>query len=374
MNIFNLPDLGEGLPEAEIVEWHVNEHDDVTVDQIILSVETAKAIVDVPSPCTGTIERIFVQVGDVVKTGEPLLTFCEDTQSSSKGITTPDKGAIVGDLPNSSDVLHSGFSATSAHAYLPESSVTKGTRKLAEHLGVDLSTVIAKDLKQGISSADITEAYRVNQQHGKPEKLKGVRRSMANNMSAIHAEVPQVTLFDDADINHWPSDEDISLRLVQAISSACYTVPDLNCWYDHKTKSRLLLKQVDIGIAVDTEAGLFVPVMRDVGNRDRDDLREGLDKLKQAVNDRSIPLHELQGATITLSNFGTLSGRYATPMVVPPSVAILGSGAIQRDVIAIGESMKIHRRLPLSLSFDHRVVTGGEASRFLAAIIKQLAD
>jgi pyruvate dehydrogenase E2 component (dihydrolipoamide acetyltransferase) len=133
-----------------------------------------------------------------------------------------------------------------------------------------------------------------------------------------------------------------------------------------------VLKKIDLGIAVDTAEGLFVPVLRDVGNRDAPDLRRGLDAMKAAVLSRKIPPEELRGYTITLSNFGTFAGRYADPIVVPPTVAILGAGKIRPAVVAVAGEPAVHRILPISLSFDHRAATGGEAARFLAAVLADL--
>jgi 2-oxoisovalerate dehydrogenase E2 component (dihydrolipoyl transacylase) len=137
--------------------------------------------------------------------------------------------------------------------------------------------------------------------------------------------------------------------------------------------NRRLQKTVHLGVAVDTEHGLFVPVLRDIGNRSAEDLREGLNRLRSDVKARTIPPSELQGASITLSNFGTLGGRYATPIVVPPQVAIIGAGAIRREPVMVGNQVKGHRMLPLSITFDHRAATGGEAARFLQAMIASLS-
>ncbi|MDP7667390.1 MAG: 2-oxo acid dehydrogenase subunit E2 [Rhodospirillales bacterium] len=149
--------------------------------------------------------------------------------------------------------------------------------------------------------------------------------------------------------------------------------PALNAWYDGAGLSRRLLETIDLGIAVDTDDGLFVPIMRDIGNRGADDLRRGLDAMKSDVIARRIPPDELRGATITLSNFGTFgASRTAALVIVPPQVAIIGAGPIAPEVVAEDGRATVRRRLPLSLTFDHRVVTGGEATRFLAALIADL--
>ena len=182
----------------------------------------------------------------------------------------------------------------------------------------------------------------------------------------------KVTITDDADIDAWQPNEDITFRLIRAIVLACQAEPALNAWYDSHSLGRRVIEKIDLGIAVDTEDGLFVPVLRDVANRSRDDLRRGLEALKKDVKARTVPPEELRGYTITLSNFGTFGGRYADPVVVPPTVAILGAGRIRPEVVAVDGQPVVHRLLPLSLTFDHRAVTGGEAGRFLMVVINDL--
>lgn len=373
MNLFKLPDLGEGLPEAEIVEWHVAPGDTVKVDTILVSVETAKAIVDIPSPKDGVIASLFGQVGDVIHTGEPLVEFVDAQPEIPGKPGKQDKGAIVGDLPESAQVMSSDdFEVASSHGYVPgKPAATPAAAALAERLGVDLSTVRGSGQSGQVHYADVEKARQ--QQRGSSEHLRGVRKAMAVNMARSHDEVAQVTLFDDADVDAWGMAEDPTLRLLRAIAAAVAEIPDMNVWYDSHTQTRQIIQQVDVGVAVDTEDGLFVPVLRDVGARSDQDLREGLNRLKGDVKARSIPPREMQGATILLSNFGSIAGRYATPMVVPPTVAILGAGAICSDVVPVNGEVGIRNRMPLSLSFDHRVITGGEASRFLQAVLQHLA-
>jgi pyruvate dehydrogenase E2 component (dihydrolipoamide acetyltransferase) len=191
---------------------------------------------------------------------------------------------------------------------------------------------------------------------------------MAQRMTAAHAEVVPATVTDDADIDEWRKDEDASVRLIRAIAVACKAEPALNAWYNSNAGERRLVKRIDIGIAVDTEGGLIVPVMRNLAERGGPDLRAGLDRLRADAAARSIPPEELRGATITLSNFGMIGGRYASLVVVPPQVAIIGAGRIARRVLAHQDQPAVRRVLPLSLTFDHRVVTGGEAARFMVAL------
>ena len=159
---------------------------------------------------------------------------------------------------------------------------------------------------------------------------------------------------------------------MRAIAGACRAEPALNAWYNSSAGARRLVKRIDIGIAIDTEGGLIVPVMRNVAERDARDLRAGLDRLRTDAAARSIPPEELRGATITLSNFGMIGGRFASLVVVPPQVAIVGAGRITEGVVGHLGQPSVRRVLPLSLTFDHRVVTGGEAVRFMMTLKSDL--
>jgi pyruvate dehydrogenase E2 component (dihydrolipoamide acetyltransferase) len=195
---------------------------------------------------------------------------------------------------------------------------------------------------------------------------------MAGSMTRSHAEVVPATITDEADVDAWPPGSDVTVRLVRAIVAACRAEPSLNAWYDGKSVGRRLHRKVDLAIAIDTPDGLFAPVLRNVGARDAADLRRGLEAMKRDIAARAVPLEELRGATFTLSNFGTLGGRHAALVVVPPQVAILGAGKIAPRVAVVDGRPAVRRTLPLSLTFDHRAVTGGEAARFLRAAVSEL--
>jgi len=208
---------------------------------------------------------------------------------------------------------------------------------------------------------------------GQPEQLKGVRRNMARVMAEAHAQVVPTMLCDDADLHAWIGKQDITARLIRAIVAACKAVPPLNAWFDGQALSRTMHPHVDIGIAVDTDDGLFVPALRNADMLDAQGVRAGIQRLRAQVESRTIPASELQGYTISLSNFGMFAGRYATPVVVPPCVAIVGAGKLSHDVVAVMGGIEVHRRMPISLTFDHRAATGGEAARFLRALLDDLS-
>jgi pyruvate dehydrogenase E2 component (dihydrolipoamide acetyltransferase) len=207
---------------------------------------------------------------------------------------------------------------------------------------------------------------------GQPEQLKGVRRNMARVMAAAHAQVVPTTLTDDADIHAWTPGNDITVRLIRAIVRAAKAVPAMNAWFDGDKLTRTLHPQVDIGIAVDTDDGLFVPALRNADVLDAAGVRLALDRLRAQVADRSIAASELSGYTISLSNFGMFAGKYATPVVVPPCVAILAAGRGRHQVVPVMGGIETHKIIPLSLTFDHRAATGGEAARFLRSVLDDL--
>ena len=450
---FLLPDLGEGLPDATIVEWYVKEGDTIKLDDNLVSMETAKAVVDVPSPVSGKVLKLAGGPGDIVVTGTMLAEFeidpsmpqraeGQDTghhHGPSQGVGSPDpapddkvvasdEGGAIEEADEDADAGTVVGAMQSSNAVRTEAAVAVGgvkampaVRAMARKLKVDLSrvrasgpdgTVTMADVKQAAAdgSAPVGAAAAANRgasaiaasaaptsapapsrspmsasgkpmrtqppgvaASGQPEQLKGVRRNMARVMADAHAQVVPTTLVDDADLHAWIGKQDITARLIRAIVAACKTVPALNAWFDGDKLSRTLHPHVDIGIAVDTDDGLFVPALRNADMLDANGVRGAIQRLRTQVEDRSIPASELSGYTISLSNFGMFAGRYATPVVVPPTVAIVGAGKLSHDVVAVIGGIEVHRRMPISLTFDHRAATGGEAARFLKALLDDLA-
>lgn len=363
MKIFKLPDLGEGLQEAEIVEWHVKAGDEIAADQPLVSVETAKAIVDIPSPHSGRVARLYCEAGQIVHVGAPLAGF-EGAGDEA------DSGTVVGEVQVGQEVRAEAPAAVGHGGAAIRA--TPAVRALARRLDVELEMVTPSGPDGVITSADVQRVAKILADVGPPEILRGVRRAMAQNMTLAQSEVAAATVIDDADIHAWAPGADVTIRLVRALVAGCRAEPALNAWYESHTMGRRLVRKIDVGIAIDLPEGLFVPVLRDVASRDAADLRRGLDLMRADVLARRIPPEELRGHTITLSNFGMIGGKYAAPIVVPPTVAILGAGRVHDQVLAIDGAPAVRRVLPLSLTFDHRVVTGGEAARFLAAVIADL--
>lgn len=368
MTIFNLPDLGEGLPDAEVHEWFVKEGDTVTLDQPLVSMETAKAVVDVPCPQSGTIAKLFGKPGDVIKTGEPLVSFVSSSEKAA------DKGTVVGNLEESTDISEDNFIIGTSQNQGQRIKATPSVKMLAKKLAVDLSKVKGTGDHGVITQQDVqAQADKNSQPPVGFEPLRGVRRAMLNSMVQSHAEVVPVSIFDEADIDAWKPGTDITVRLIKAIIYATKKEPALNAWFDTKHSARQCFEEVHLGLAMDNDEGLFVPVIHNAAKHSDSELRAIINEFKQSVRDRAIGADKLKGATITLSNFGKFAGRFASPIIVPPMVSIIAVGRLYKGVVADDSgAVQVHNMLPLSISFDHRAVTGGEATRFLGAVIEAL--
>ncbi|WEN15001.1 dihydrolipoamide acetyltransferase family protein [Rhodanobacter sp. AS-Z3] len=442
---FYLPDLGEGLPDATVVEWHVKVGDSIKLDAPLCSMETAKAVVDVPSPYTGKVTKLHGAPGDIIETGAALAEFEPDPNAKQRAESqdtghqhgskkteaapAPAPAAAAADRADEGTVVGAMVSGNTVHVEQAASiggvKAVPAVRALAKKLKIDLTrvrpsgadgVVTMKDVKDAaangsaaLGAAPAREVPASAGRHlapelpqpgqapqgqqrsptslagkpvrtaspsqtasGQPEQLKGVRRNMARVMADAHAQIVPTTLVDDADLHAWIGKQDITARLIRAIVAACKAVPALNAWFDGKNLTRTMHPQVDIGIAVDTDDGLFVPALRNADMLDAAGIRTAIKRLRTQVEDRTIPASELSGHTISLSNFGMFAGRYATPVVVPPTVAIVGAGKLGHDVVAVMGGIEVHRRMPISLTFDHRAATGGEAARFLKALLDDL--
>ena len=365
MKIFKLPDLGEGLQEAEIVQWHVKPGDTIRTDQPMVSVETAKAIVDIPAPYDGKIARLYGNPGDIAHLGAPLVAFEGEGEDAGAG-------TVVGQMDVGQKVAREAPLGAAPAPAAAGIKAIPAVRMLARKLNVDLAMVTPTGADGMITQGDVQRAARILSETGPIELLRGIRRAMAQNMMLANAEVASATIMDDADIHAWRAGENVMLRLIRAVVAGCKAEPSLNAWYDSQRIGRYVVKKIDLGVAVDTPDGLLVPVLRDVGERDMQDVAQGLANLVRDARLRKVPPEELRGHTITLSNYGTIAGRYASPVVVPPTVAIVGSGRIREQVVAADGAPAVHRVIPLSLTFDHRCVAGGEAGRFLAAMMADL--
>jgi pyruvate dehydrogenase E2 component (dihydrolipoamide acetyltransferase) len=361
MSIFTLPDLGEGLQNAEIVNWLVAVGDTVALDQPIVALETAKAIVEVPSPFKGKIKQLHGRPGEVINIGAVLVEF-ELSEPSSNDVR--DTGTVAGTVAVGNTVVDEPVvmrQATTQGQVKAPIKTTPAVRALAQRLNIDLSTVTPSGPGGSITAQDIETA-----------PLRGMRRTMAQSLAAAHAQVVPVTLSEDAILSPTRDYRDITVDIILSLIKACATEPALNAWYNSEAGTRQLFTEVNLGIAMDSSDGLRVPVIKKAETLSATQIRAELDRYKTAVADKTIKPAEMQGASFVLSNFGKFTGRYANPLVVPPTVAILGCGQWRKMPVVKEDKIVVGTVLPLSLTVDHRVITGGEAARFLKCLIEAL--
>lgn len=406
MREFKLPDLGEGLTEAEIVEWHVAANDEIKLNQPLVSVETDKAVVEVPSPVTGRVISLHGEAGDVIPVGDVLARFDvpgsadapakEDIPSPGREDILAADGkheapGVVGELPASAMVMSDTTGSAATAPGKQRVKAVPSVRALARELGVDLTRIEGSGPGGRITARDVAGAAKAAEADPGPrasrpqtgdtgftptsateEKLSGPRRAMFHSMTASHTEVALCTVMDDADIHDWESPRDFTPRLIRAMVAGARAEPRLNGTFSAGTGVLSMSEDVHMGLAMETPHGLIVATIFNAGNLSLDELRDEVARLKKAGADRTLKPGEVRGYTVTLSNIAGGSSRYATPLMVPPTVGILGSGAAREEVVAVNGEIAIRRVLPLSLTFDHRCVAGADASRFLGAVVADL--
>jgi len=386
MKIFKLPDLGEGLPDAVIREWHVQEGDRISADECLVTVETAKALVEVPAPWSGTVEKRFAAEDETVQVGQPLVGFAEAKAAKEKPVVgaavgrdrtekAPDSGTVVGKIQQTGEVLGEEIAPTE----IPRRLATPSVRALARRLGVDLTELAsegerftAEEVRAAAGRRSAKKEKKVARPAEATATTSSARRAMALAMSRARDEVASMTLCDQVNVSTWWGQESATLRLIRAVQRACEEEPNLNALYENGQLNPS--ETINIGLAVDSPRGLFVPVLRDVAARSDEELLQQIEDYKEQARESGIAQRDLQGGTILLSNFGSMAGRFATPIVLPPTVAMVGAGRTFEGVIAMEGKPAVHPLLPLSISADHRAVTGGELARFLKAMMTALSS
>jgi pyruvate dehydrogenase E2 component (dihydrolipoamide acetyltransferase) len=385
---FHLPDVGEGISEAEIVRWLIAEGSTVTEDQDIVEIETDKAIVALPSPHAGKIIKLHRKQGDLTKVGEILVTI-ETDEAGQPEPPAPqtDRGTVVGSLGDDEMIeLPAPVKAMPA------------VRALAKKLGVDLTKIRGTGGEGKITREDVERAV----QNLPPETvydadasgpiervpLRGLRRTIAKRMHAARQRVSDVTIWEDADIadldrirskeKEIAAQEGIKLTylpyVIQATLDALKAHPYLNATLDDEGEEILLKKFYNVGIAVDTADGLIVFAIKRADQKSLLDLAQEISTLAEKARTRRLDLSELRGSTFTITNYGVIGATYGTPIINYPEVGILGIGRIQDRPVVDDGGIAIHKIMPLSLVFDHRVVDGVEAARFLNVIIERLEN
>jgi pyruvate dehydrogenase E2 component (dihydrolipoamide acetyltransferase) len=365
--VFALPDLGEGLEEATVTVWLVKEGEPVSLNQPIVEVETAKATVEIPSPFAGTIVRLHAPAGETVKVGAPLVTF--DVQG--------DVGAVEEDA---------------GPATVP---ATPAVRRRAKELGVELAGIAGSGPNGRITHEDVEQATR----SGPAEERAGaralwtvmmptdadvrpismIRRTIAENLTRVVREVPQVTTFRTLDctaLEAFRREAGLSPLpiVVRALADVCRDHRSLNASYVAEKGEIWLHRRVHVGIATDTERGLLVPVVRDVGDLTLGEIAAEIERLASAARDGSIRIEEMTGGTITVTNTGSYGSEFGTPIINRAQAAILGLGAIAPRALIVDGQVAARPACILSLTFDHRLLDGATAGRAFGDLVSILTS
>jgi pyruvate dehydrogenase E2 component (dihydrolipoamide acetyltransferase) len=413
---FKLPDLGEGIHEGEVLAVLVSVGDEIKEGDPILEVETDKAAVEIPSPFTGTVKEILVKPGDVVKVGDILMTFSGEEEAKAVGEEKPKERPR--EAPSVPPPVRTEGPVPASPA----------TRRLARELGVDLGRVTpsgpgglvtAEDVRafagkggEAPAAPKAPEARREKPAEARPiivsvpplpdftkwgpvEKVpvRSIRRSTAKRMALAWSQIPHVASQDEVDITrleefrqrHKPEIEakggklTLTVFAMKAAATGLKTYPNFNATLDTEAGELIIKHYYHLGVAVNTEEGLIVPVIRDVDRKSITELSIELNDLVQRTRERKTKLEELQGGTFTITNVGPMGGGHFTPIINYPEVAILGMGSARLKPVVIqkGENgYEITARLvmPVVLCIDHRVLDGADALRFLRVIIEALED
>jgi pyruvate dehydrogenase E2 component (dihydrolipoamide acetyltransferase) len=393
---FRFPDVGEGITEGEIVRWLVKEGDEVKEDQTLAEIETDKAVVEMPSPYKGTVLKVHVKEKDIVKVGQVLVTIGEKGESVAEGAeekAAPATGpSVVGIVPESREEIR-------------EVLATPKVRKLALELGVDLKSVRGTGPQGRITEEDVREAkaaaaapaeekkpaFKIKEKfdfYGELERipLRGVRRATAKRMHQSVSTAAHVTHFDEADVTELvkireslkaqAAEKGVKLTylpfIVKALLAAIKNHPLLNATLNDEDGEIIVKKYYNFGVAVDVPDGLIVPVVKGVDQKSIFDLAGEIQTVAEAAKKRSLDLADLKGGTFSITNVGGIGGEAATPIINYPEVAILATLKIKdRGRVKNGQVTAV-KTLPLCLSFDHRVIDGAEAARFMNDLVAKL--
>ncbi len=409
---FKLPDLGEGLTEGEIVKWLVKEGEPVSEGQPFVQVETDKAVIEIPSPQKGIILKLNAAEGETVPVGRVIVVIGEtgekfkETPASRREEKPRPSVGVVGELEEAPEEAEVKVKEKTSGAGRREILAVPMVRKLAKDLGVNLATVKGTGPKGRITKQDVERAAKGKAPEKRPEKaapappklevygaiervpLRGMRKAIAQSMAKSKATIPHAVGMDEADIGPLAAlkakakeraeKKGIHLTflpfVIKAVVAALEEHPYVNASFDDETQEIVLKKYYNIGVAVDTKDGLMVAVVKDVKGKNIFQLAKELAELSEKARSRTIDLADLRGGTFTITNYGAVGGIWAYPIIRYPEAGILGMGKIQEKPMVIGGKIEVRKMLPLSLSFDHRIVDGAEATRFMRTVIELLED
>jgi len=421
---FKLPDLGEGMTEAEVDRWLVKEGDVVKEDDPIVELITDKATAEIPSPYEGTVTKIHVEPGTVVPVGAVLITISSESSEpavppgSSEPAVPPgssepavpagsssDPSVPAAGTPNTGDsgsARSVATKSTSTDSLPPGSNGSSSgsaaavkamppVRKLAAELGVDLGSVVGSGASGQITRADVEAhakggvAASPGAASGRREAFRGVRRKIAERMAESHRTIPPVTHVEECDVTELDATRKLANDrapelprltflpfIVKAVVQGLKDHPEMNSSLDEDAGEIVFHDRYNVGVAVDTPAGLVVPVIKDADEKRLRDIASEIDRLAAGARDGTISADELRGGTFTVTSPGPFGGLMATPLILHPQAGILGvHRAIERPVVREGQIV-VRKMMNLSITFDHRILDGMGAARFALDVVKLL--
>ena len=419
--IFNFPDIGEGLEEGTILEWYVKAGQPIKAGQALVNMETDKVVTDIPSPKTGIITATFGQVGETIRVGSPLVeievegvvdekttvavTEAPKTEAIEEGAAVVGTMELAGNnaaLPASDE---GSAKSASEDTFAPKALATPLARAMAREFKIDINKVTGTGPSGRVTKEDIQHFQPTNhleeiiekrsEVNAQPtddlttyEPLTQIRKAIAKNMLNSKQNTAHMTLFEEVEISDLIeirqkfkqkfADKNIKLTylpfIVKATVSALKQYAQLNAQMDLENNRMVYKNRYNIAIAIDTPEGLVVPVIKDADKLSIMQIAQKIAQLSDKARDRKLSLDDLKDGTFTITNFGSIGGIFATPVINYPQAGILGIGRIVKKPIVKGDQIQIGNILPLSLSVDHRIVDGGDASRFINRIMDYLSD
>lgn len=414
--IFNFPDIGEGLEEGTILEWYVSKGQAVSTGDPLVKMETDKVVADIPSPRNGTIVALFGEVGEIIKVGKTLAeieiegVFAEEAQEEVKKEFAPEPEekaeTVVGtmEMASKNAVLPASSEGTSNEPPTKEKPRRKAlstpvARAMAKELGIDINEVKGSGPSGRVTKADIENhkpAKKTSSVHFSTdesdevtyEPLTQIRKTIAKNMLNSKHKAAHMSVFEEVEISDLIkvrekykqkyAERGVKLTylsfIVKAVVNALKQHRQLNSQMDMENDRMILNNRYNIAVAVDAPDGLVVPVIRDADRLSIFEIAQRIDEISEKARKRELTLEDMKGGTFTITNFGSIGGIFATPVINYPQAAILGVGRIMKTPVVKNDELAIGNVLALSLSVDHRIVDGGEVTRFITKIMEYLAD
>ena len=393
------PDVGEGITEGTLVKWLVKPGDEIKADQAVAEIETDKAIVEIPTPKAGKVSKLFGKEGDILKVGSTLASLSLPGEEIRVPVAKPTE--IKSQEIKSVEVTPEIKVPEKLPEFLTRVLAAPATRRFARESGVDISRVVGsgpggrvtvEDVKRFAEAspleATLPEVAPETKAQEERIPIKGIRKTIGERMAKSLFTAPHVVSMDEADVTELvvlrekekktAQDKGVKLTylafIIKAATVALNQHPYLNASLDPQKNEIVLKHYYNIGIAVDTPEGLMVPVIKNADKKSIMELAKETEKLSEESRTRKIKLSDLKGNTFTITNIGSIGGLFSTPIINPPDVAILGVHRIRDMPVAINDEIKIRKILPLVLSFDHRVLDGAQAARFMNTLIDHLRD